>query len=404
MNGLGRVGALLILLVVTGACATPRGAPGAMADAKPGERPALDTDEAGLWMQMDRLEQQIKSSGHLVRDPELNAYLRDVVCRLAGPHCPGIRVYLLRNPLFNASMAPNGMMQVYTGLLLRMDNEAQLVYVLGHEVGHFVRRHSLQIWRDVRAKAAFLSVFQVMVSAAGAGAGAGGIGGAAQLGNAANVVAGMATLGSVYAFSRDSEREADELGFELMLNASYDPREAPKTWSRLLKERDAAKESTPVIFFATHPPTAERMATLTEMGQKAEGRLREVRREELLAQTLRHRATWLGDEMRRRQFASAQVLLDHLLEEGVRPGELHFFQGELYRLRGDKDDAPRAITAYRRALEFADTPPESHRNLALVLLRTGDRTAARLAFQQYLEVQPAASDAEMIRDQLRSLE
>ncbi len=98
------------------------------------------------------------------------------------------------------------------------------------------------------------------------------------------------------------------------------------------------------------------------------------------------------------------MLLDHLFEGGVRPGELHFFQGEVYRLRGDKDDQARAIAAYRKALEFPDAPPESYRNLALVLLREGDRTEARLALERYLQAQPGASDAEMIRAQLRELE
>jgi len=50
-------------------------------------------------------------------------------------------------------MAPNGMMQVATGLLLRTANEAQLAYVLGHELGHYRRRHSMQRWSDFQAKA-----------------------------------------------------------------------------------------------------------------------------------------------------------------------------------------------------------------------------------------------------------
>jgi predicted Zn-dependent protease len=53
-------------------------------------------------------------------------------------------------------------MQVWTGLLLRTKNEDQLAYVLGHEIGHYQRRHTLQQWRDLRKKsttAAILGLF-----------------------------------------------------------------------------------------------------------------------------------------------------------------------------------------------------------------------------------------------------
>lgn len=400
------VASLMVVLALAPACATPRGAPGAIADAPVGQRPALDTDEAGLWMEVDRLERRIQTSGQLVRDPELNAYLRGILCRVAGPHCEGIRIYVVRNPLFNASMAPNGMMQIFTGALLRMENEAQLAYLLGHEVGHFIRRHSIEAWRDIRAKAAFLAGFQLFVGAAATAAGFGGVVGAGQVGSLANTVAGFATLGSMYAFSRDNEREADDVGLEAVIKAGYEPREAPKIWARLLQERDAAPASTPVVFFATHPPVAERQATLEDRARTAAagGAARQVGQDELLARTLRYRATWLADELRRRQFASSQILLDSLLAGGVRVGEVNFFQGELHRLRGEQDDPPRAIIAYRKALAHPETPPEIHRNLGLVLLRTGERAQARSAFQQYLEVQPNASDAELIRAQLRELE
>ena len=160
---------LLLAFTLLVGCATPRGAPGAVTDLKPGERPALDSDEAGLWMAVTRVETSLKTSGHVVTDPALNTYVQGVVCRLAGPHCDDIRVYIVQTPHFNATMAPNGMLQVWTGLLLRADNEAQLAYVLGHEIGHYQRRHTLQAFRDVRAKANATLFFAALTAAAGVG-------------------------------------------------------------------------------------------------------------------------------------------------------------------------------------------------------------------------------------------
>ena len=94
--------------------ATPWSAPQRFA------RPLDDSDEGGLWGLMDREEAKLKRSAFLVRDPALNEYVSGIACRLAGDHCPDMRVYLVRTPVFNASMAPNGMMQVWSGLLLRL--------------------------------------------------------------------------------------------------------------------------------------------------------------------------------------------------------------------------------------------------------------------------------------------
>jgi Zn-dependent protease with chaperone function len=101
------------------------------------------SDEGGLWAMIAHEEQRIRRSQLLMRDRELHDYLHTVACKLGGEHCPDIRIYPIRTPWFNASMAPNGMMQVWSGLLLRVDNEAQLAAILGHEMGHYVLHHVL---------------------------------------------------------------------------------------------------------------------------------------------------------------------------------------------------------------------------------------------------------------------
>jgi len=394
----GAVVMLLALGLATAACAGT----GTVAELKPGERPTAGSDEAGLWLQMDRAERQMQTSAGVIRDRAINEYVQSIVCRLAGPHCDGVRVYIVRNPEFNASMAPNGMMQVWTGLLLRTANEAQLSYVLGHEVAHYVRRHSLQQMRDVQSKTAFLQVIGMVLGAAGGAAGgAGAIAAApAQLG------VQLATLGSVYAFSRDAEREADEVGFALMVQAGYDAREAPAAWQRLIAEREASGKARPMIFFATHPPTEERVERLRTLAQTAGGGDSGARigRDDYLAQVGPLRPMLLRDEVHRRDFAATEVLLRHLEGDGVRPGEVNFFRAEMYRLRGAKDDVARAVEAYRKALEFDDVPAEAHRGLGIVLVRSGDREAARAAFAHYLERRPAAEDREMIKAQIAELE
>jgi len=373
-------------------CATSRGESGALEDIAQGERPELHTDEAGLWMNLDNMEEKFKTSGNRIEDEQLNQYVRKIVCKIAASHCPDIRIYVMQVPHFNATMAPNGMMQVWTGLILRAQNEAQLAYILGHEIGHYLRRHSIQRWRDARMKSNLNVVFQITTAAAGVG----------YLGPLGE----LALIGSILAFSRDNEREADDVGFELMVNAGYDPREAPQIWKSLMKEHAASEKEAPSIFFSTHPPTEERIETLTAKAQEvtAQGGPFFAGKEEFEAIILPLRATLLRDELRRRELKGTQVLLDTLMDGGVGLGQLHFFQGELHRLSSEPDEQEKAVVAYQKALEFSDAPPETHRALGLYYFKTGSSPKARAAVEQYLTLRPDANDRVMIRAYIDKLE
>ena len=384
---LGRLaGCLAFVLLGFAACASP------VADIQPGQRPALDTDEAGLWMAMDRAEKALKTSGNRVRDEALNEYVSGIVCKLAGAYCPDIRIYLVRVPYFNASMAPNGTMQVWTGLILRTRNEAQLATVLGHEIAHYLRRHSLQMWQDARSKTNVLIFFQIATAAAGV----------ALAGNAASLIA----LGSISAFSREHEREADSVGLKLLAEAGYDPREASKIWEQLIREEKAAedKKSRP-LFFASHPPPEERNETLKRLAAEAmkDGLARTAGQERFRAVFLPHRGKYLRDELHVRRFSRTEELLNILLEDGANVGELRYFQGELYRLRGKEGDRDKALDAYRKALASGGTPPEIHRSMGLIYLKSGESDKARASFSKYLELRPDASDREMIRSLMQQI-
>ncbi|WP_333999038.1 hypothetical protein [Sphingomonas aurantiaca] len=83
-------------------------------------------DERGVWMEADEDERRLRESPSVIRDPALNAYVRGVLCRTVGDdRCRSVRIYIERVPAFNASMAPNGTMIVWSGLLLRVRNEAE---------------------------------------------------------------------------------------------------------------------------------------------------------------------------------------------------------------------------------------------------------------------------------------
>jgi predicted Zn-dependent protease len=351
---------------------------------QPSRRPDLSSDEAGLWMYMDRIESRLKTLGEVVSDPALNAYVRQIVCRLDSVHCSDIRIYIVDTPHFNASMAPNGCMQVWTGLMLRSENEAQLAYVLGHEMAHYLRRHTLQQWRTVRDTSSALAFFSLATAAAGVGF--------------AGDLAQMVAIGAIFAYSRDQEREADAIGFEMMARAGYEPVQASQIWAELLAEDEAGGKSAKSIFFATHPTTPERIATLRILADKtAEARSSWTDgREEYLNAIKPFRKEWLREEVQKGNYNGSMALLNRLLKEQDDSAEVHFFLGELYRLRGEKNDCENACTEYQKALDLGDPLPEIYRSMGVVYLRMGSAEEARAAFKQYLEVNPEASDRQII--------
>ena len=132
-------------------------------------RPAIDTTEASIWMIMKKAEQSLATSGRVIPDQSLQQYVKQTTCDTSPAYCNDIRVYVVRQPGFNASMAPNGFMSVWSGLLLRVRNEAQLATILGHEVGHYKRRHSLQRWEETIAVANGMVAFNILTAMAGVG-------------------------------------------------------------------------------------------------------------------------------------------------------------------------------------------------------------------------------------------
>ena len=368
---------LVALAAALPACASAPVTRSPVADLAAAERPAPATDEAGVWMVWDRGEEQLKNSPRLVRDPALHEYLRGVVCRLAGPQCDSIRIYVGRyaNPL--AAMTPNGMLLLHSGIFLRVATEAQLAFILGHEIAHYRRRHAAQRWSEIKSKA---------IPNFGANLGLG--------------------VPALLAFSRDHEREADRLGFELVVKAGYAPAEAPRAWERLTAENASRKTTAKDELGSTHPPDAERLAKLRALAETATAAPQaRIGREEYVTAVRSLRHELLGDEVHRRDYAASDIVLRRLIADGESGlGDVHFHLGEVHRLRGNPDDLPEAVADYHRALEHDDAPAETFRSLGLVQLRLGQRAAAREALARYLERVPEARDRDMIKTQLSELE
>lgn len=343
-------------------------------------RPELSSEEGGLWAMMDREEVRLRRSPFVMRDKTLRDYLQGIACKLGGEHCADVRVYPVRTALYNASMAPNGMMQVWSGLMLRAENEAQLAAVLGYEIGHYLQRHVLDRMRDVRDRAAF-ATFMVPFGVVG-------------------LVGQLAAAAGMYGFTRDQERDADRIGLALMRSAGYDPREASKTWDNLLAERSASQgddaKATPI--FATHPGAEERARTLADMAADATGGF--VGEAEYAAKLAPFMFDLLDDELKRGQHAETLVLLERMLGRAPGRPDLLYFRGETRRLRAAGDDLDLALEDFRSAAAADGAPAQVFRSAGYIHRQREQWPEARAAFERYVELAPAAPDVNMIKSMI----
>lgn len=365
-------------------------------------RPVAD-DERGLWQNCDRLEEELRTSNLLLGSPTMQTFVTGVMARLLGSRVRELRIYLVRDASFNASMAPTGLTIVHSGLLIRSLSEAQLAAVLGHESGHYLRRHSLAGQRNYERKTAVMAFIS-----AGAGAAAGvtaayGGDGRSWLNLANSINSGLAA--SLFSFSREQEAEADAFGLRLLAEAGYSPDAAAEVWRQQIEENRAAAAARSRHFhdhysaISTHPPDAVRMVDLSASARDfPEPPPRPYRdgRGEWRAAIAPLRSMLLDEQVKQNNPGSSLYLVNALAADGW-DGTLRYYEGEAYRLRDAPGDAALAATAYAAAIALPEPPAEAWRANGYALLKAGRTDDGHRSLARYLEIAPQASDAAMVR-------
>ena len=356
----------------------------------PGFKPT-DRDEQGLWKEMERAEEEISGSNLVIEDPRLNEYLQNLIGTVGGPAARDFRIYLLRIPDFNAMMFPSGFAVVFSGLLLRMRNEAQLAGVIAHESGHFLRRHQIRSWRDMRRKTDLFAIGAMLAGVGGAGAGV-------YLGDYVQL-AQLGTLLSLFQYSREMEAEADAIGVKLIAEAGYPPMEMSNIWQQLIGEEAASaryrgKHRDRGGLFDTHPSSDARMADLRADAEEltVPGKAYDSGRERYLVDDRRHPA----DPARR----SGQAQRPGRKPVSDRDPGAGWLERAAALLRR------RGVAAAQPARRPAPRGPElcrrgrlsgcAGRRLAVArdsLMKQGRSAEAKAAFARYLTMKPDAPDA-----------
>lgn len=276
---------------------------------------------------------QIRRSGKLVQDPELNDYIQNLGYQLAAASDSpgyGFTFFLVDNPSINAFAGPGGYIGVHTGLLMAARNESELAGVLAHEIAHVTQRHLLRAYEAAQRMS--LPTAAALIAAILIGSQDG------QAGQAALVGVQAASAQYQINFTRANEHEADRVGIQTLVRAGIDPRGMPDFFERLYQQNRLYGNRLPE-FLSTHPVTTSRIA---ETAARAEAHAGQGRRDSLAFQLARNRLLVASTSQLRDLVADYEARADSL-------GEADRFGYALALWRnGDRDGARRELTRLRQ--------------------------------------------------------
>ena len=212
----------------------------------------LMSEEQEVNIDKKQSPHQISSDYGNVQDQALNAYIARTGKNMAKlthrPHMP-YSFHSVNAVYINAYAFPGGTIATTRGILLSLDNEAELAALLGHELGHVNARHTAERMSKSQLASAGVGILTAVVASQDS----------RYTGLASTV--GMFGAGALLAsYSRDNERQADDLGMDYMVKAGYSS-DGMIGLMDMLKRMSQHKVSATQLLFSTHPMSSERYNT-----------------------------------------------------------------------------------------------------------------------------------------------
>ena len=242
-----RTASLVALVAVIAACAT---------------NPVTGRRELSLMSEGQEIsvgresDPQIKAEMGVYNDPELQRYVSDLGLRLAQrsqrPNLPW-QFTVVDQPAINAFAVPGGFIYITRGILAFLEDEAELVGVIGHEIGHVAARHSAQQYSRTVLGSVGLAAAGIFVPAT------------RQFGQIGETALGALML----KYGREDELQSDQLGAQYAAGGGWDPAGVPGMLSTLgrLDEASGSRKGVP-NWLSTHPDPLARVQEIQPLVQQ----------------------------------------------------------------------------------------------------------------------------------------
>ncbi|MCA1756262.1 MAG: M48 family metalloprotease [Bacteroidales bacterium] len=246
LNIYGKITSMVIMVALVSSCAV---------NPVTGKKQLMFTSEAREVQMGAQYDPQVVATFGEYQDAQALTFIQAGADEMGLiSHRPKLKyhVRILDSPVVNAFAVPGGYIYLTRGILTQFNNEAELMGVLGHEMGHITARHSM-------ASQSKQTLGQLLLM--------GGMIASEEFASYAQyAMQGMQLL--FLKFSRDDERQADQLGVAYSTQIGYDAGEMAEFFRVLEKMSMPDEQGGVPTFLSTHPSPADRYNAVKQDAQR----------------------------------------------------------------------------------------------------------------------------------------
>ncbi|MDD5449718.1 MAG: M48 family metalloprotease [Candidatus Omnitrophica bacterium] len=381
-----------------------------------------------LVIESNKAEDIIYKRGALYHDETVVTYINKIAQDLsAGANLPkenNINIKIIREPTVNAFALPNGSIYIHTGALARLHNEAQLAFLLSHEISHVVNKDSTYHTHDYHNKVASAKIFDVILTPTQVFFGI--------LGDLAQIGSMLLHVSAITGYSREIEARADRDGIIWASEEGYDPRESASLINIFIAEKEKYQTGPEIFFLMNHPTNKWRVGQLSKIiseryNNKTEGNIHADEFLNNIASIKLYNAD-LNIKMDRLEHAkdNIQWVLDNFPDNP----KAHYLAGEIYRLKaedknrlkyelndktwkelnkGAKPEEPEdawrneAIKEYTTCIECQPSYTTAYKGLGFLYYQKKDKETSLLNLNKYLELNPNPDDKRYVDNLIKKI-
>ncbi|HEV7387553.1 MAG TPA: M48 family metallopeptidase [Gemmatimonadaceae bacterium] len=228
--------------------------------------------------------QQVNAQLPMVQDAVIQNYVNSLgqrIARTTSRNDLNWQFQVVNSSVVNAFALPGGFVYVNRGVLERASNMSEVAGVLGHEIEHVVRRHSVKQMEQAQGANVGVGILCALTGVCQSG-----------VAQAAINVGGTAVFAK---FSRTDEVQADEGGFNNVIRAGINPRGMLTFFQKLLAEEQQSGGGNASAWFSDHPGTSDRIQDIQRMlNQVPASQLNSLQMNESGFTTMKSRLNQLG--------------------------------------------------------------------------------------------------------------